>query len=79
MKSYRISEEYMSAKDKVLHHKLLSKVINKSPDPKILSDLPSIQKYISNITAVEDEIIKLRDEYQKLLKSLPEETPPTEK
>lgn len=70
IKSYRISEEYMSNKDSVLHHKLLSKVMNRSADPKILASLPGIQKYINDITAIDAEIIKLRDQYQAKLKSL---------
>jgi len=67
-KSIQISEEYLSAKDKVEHHKLLSKVLRKPFDEKIISDVPNLQTYIKKITAIEKEIIKLRNHYHKLLK-----------
>lgn len=67
-KSFQMSEEYLSAKDKVEHHKLLSKVLRKTADEKILSAIPDLQTYIKKITSIEKEIIKLRNHYQKLLK-----------
>lgn len=68
MKSYRISEEYIAAKDRVEHHQVLSKIMKKPLDPGVLSSLPNLKKYIREITAVETEIINLRNKYQKEIK-----------
>lgn len=66
-KSQVISEEYIAARDRVEHHRVLSKITKAPLDEKILSSLPDFNKYLKKISAVETEIINLRNQYQKLI------------
>ena len=65
--SIQLTDEYNKAKEKVLHHLTLCKLKHKPVNMSIIASYPNAEKYISAISKLQKEIIRLRNENLQLL------------
>lgn len=65
--SIQLTDEYNKAKENVLHHLTLCKLKHKPVNMNIIAAYPDAGKYIADISKLQKEIIRLRNENLQLL------------
>ena len=68
--SIRLTDEYNKAKEIVLHHLTLCKLKHKPVNMNIIADYPDAGKYIADMSKLQKEIIRLRNENLHLLDTI---------
>lgn len=65
-----ITKEYREAEEKVKHHLLLCQLKHQPVNLNILASYPKAKQFIEKISSIQNQIVTLRRDYQKILKEI---------